>query len=80
MIKETDGCKNNPEKLSTAKISQHIPLDFLMCKIFLFKSKENKHEVNHEQVLWSLRKHTRKIISFENNEFHYTGEYKNCCT
>ena len=46
-----DGCKNNPEKLSTAKISQHIPLDFLMCKIFLFKSKENKHGVNHEQFL-----------------------------
>ena len=28
IIKRIDGCKNNPENLSIAKVSRHIPSDF----------------------------------------------------
>ena len=28
IIKRIDGCKNNPENLSIAKVSGHIPADF----------------------------------------------------
>ena len=39
-----DGFKNNPENLSTTKVSEHISLGFLMSTIVLFRSIENKHE------------------------------------
>ena len=38
------GCKNNPEKSSTAKISGDIPSSFSMSTVSLFKDIENKHE------------------------------------
>ena len=39
------GCKNNPENLSTKKVSEHIPSGFSMSTISLFRSIENKHGV-----------------------------------
>ena len=30
LIEKTDGCKNNPEKLSTTKVSEHILSGFSM--------------------------------------------------
>ena len=28
LIKKNEGCKNNPEKLSTTKVGEHIPSSF----------------------------------------------------
>ena len=38
IIKKTDGCKNNPENLSTTKVNQHIPSGFSMSTISSFRS------------------------------------------
>ena len=45
LIEKIDGCKNNPESSSTAKVGEHIPLGFLMSTISSFKSIENNHYV-----------------------------------
>ena len=38
---KTGGCKNNPENLSTVKVSEHIPSVFSMRTISSFRSIEN---------------------------------------
>ena len=38
-------CKNNPENLYTAKLSNHIPSGFLMFNILWFRSIKNWHYV-----------------------------------
>ena len=43
LIKKTDGCENNPEISSTAKIGQHIPYGYSMPKILEFDHTEEKH-------------------------------------
>ena len=65
-----DGCKNNPENLSTTKVGKDIPSGFLMSTISSFKSIENKHDVWRGKVCLkkfceSLREHAMKIINFE---------------
>ena len=45
IIEKIDGCKNNPESLSTSKISKHISLSFSMSTISSFPSIENKHDM-----------------------------------
>ena len=40
-----DGCKNNSEKLSTRKVSKHIPSVFSMPTISLFRSTEKLHAI-----------------------------------
>ena len=42
IIEKIDGCKNNPENSSTAKVSEHIPSGFSMSTISSFTSIENK--------------------------------------
>ena len=42
IIKKTDGCKNNPENSSTAKVSKHIPSGSSMSTISSFRSIEYK--------------------------------------
>ena len=41
--KKIDGCANNPEESSTAKIGEHIPCEYSMSTIWVFHSTENKH-------------------------------------
>ena len=45
LIEKIDGCKNNPEKSSTTKVSEHVPSGFSLSTISSFKSIENKHDV-----------------------------------
>ena len=40
-----NGCKNNPENSSTAKVGQHIPSSFSMSAITSFQSAQNKHDI-----------------------------------
>ena len=44
LIEKTDRSKNNPENLSTAKVSEHIPSGFSISTILSFKSIKNKEE------------------------------------
>ena len=44
-IEKIYGCKNNPENLSTAKVSEHIPSGFSMSTISsLSRNTENKYD------------------------------------
>ena len=51
-IVKIDGCKNNPENSSTTKVSQHIPLGFLMFTIPSIKRIENKHDVYRSKIAY----------------------------
>ena len=70
IIEKVDGCKNNPENSSAAKLSEHIPSGFSMSIISSFRSIENKHDVYRgkhcmKNFCESLREHTMKIINFK---------------
>ena len=45
IIEKIDECKNDPQSLSTTKLSEHIPSGFSMSTISSFRSIENKHDV-----------------------------------
>ena len=38
IIEKIDGCKNNPENLSTTKVRKNIPSGFSILTIFSFRS------------------------------------------
>ena len=70
LIKKIDGCKNNPEYLSTTKVSKHIPSVFSVSTIWWFRSIESKHDVYRGKYYMKkfrefLREHTMKIINFK---------------
>ena len=67
LIEKIDGCKNDPENSSTAKVGEHIPSGFSMSTISSFKSIENKHNVHRgkdcmKNICESLREHTMEVI------------------
>ena len=69
-LEKTGGCKNNPENLSTVKVSEHIPSAFSMRTISSFRSIENKYDVYRgkdcmKNFCESLREDALKIINFE---------------
>ena len=49
LIKDIDGCKNNPETSVTTKIGEYIPTDFSMSTISSFKDKKIKHGVYRDK-------------------------------
>ena len=60
-----DGCKSNPEELSTTNASEHIPSDFSMSTISSFKDVNNKHgEYRGKDHM----RHARRIINFLKRE------------
>ena len=46
LIKKLSGSKNNPEKSSTAKVSEHILCSYSMSIICKFDNLKNKQEVS----------------------------------
>ena len=73
IIEKTDRCKNNTEKLSTTKVSEHIPPGFSMPTISSFKSIKNKYDVYRGKDCMKsfcefLREHAMKIILKRKNE------------
>ena len=69
IIEKIDGCKNDPENLSTTKVNEHILSRFSMPTIFSFKSIKNNHDVyRHKDCMKNscefLREHAMKIINF----------------
>ena len=70
IIEKIDGCKNNPENLSTSKVNEHIPSGFSMSTISSFRSIEYKHDVCRgkdciKKFCESLREHAMKIMNFK---------------
>ena len=51
ITERTDGCKNNPENLSTTKVSKHIPSSVSVSTISPFRSIENKHDVTEVKTV-----------------------------
>ena len=51
IIEKIDGCKNNPENLSTTKVSKHIPSSVSVSTISPFRSIENKHDVTEVKTV-----------------------------
>ena len=73
LIEKIDGCRNNPENSSTAKVSEHIPVGFSMSTISPFKNIENMNDLYSGKYCMktfceSLREHTIKIFNLKNNE------------
>ena len=69
IIEEIDGCKDNPENSSTAKVRKHIPSGFSMFTIYSFRSMKNKHDIYRakdclKKFCEFLREHAIKIINF----------------
>ena len=70
IIEKIDGCRNNPENSSTAKISENIPSGFSMSTISSFRSIENKHDIYRGKNCMKtfckfLREHAMKMINFK---------------
>ena len=70
LVGKIDGCKNNPENLSTTKVCEHIPSDFSMFTKSSFKSIESKHDVYRAKYFMkkfceSLKDNVMKKINFK---------------
>ena len=62
LIKKVDGCKNNPEKLSTTKVAEHIFCGCSMSAIQTFDVIKNKFDAYRDKdfmkkICESLREH-----------------------
>ena len=49
LIVKVNGCKNNAENSSAAKVSEHIPSGFSMSTISSFNGIENKHDIYRDK-------------------------------
>ena len=63
-----DGRKNNSEKSSRMKVSEHIPCGYSMSMIWTFNGIENKYDVYRgedgmEKICDSLREHAMKMMN-----------------
>ena len=70
LIEKNDGCKNNPEKLSTKIVSEHMPSGFSMSTISPFRGTENKRDVYRgkdcmKKFCESLSEKAMKVINFK---------------
>ena len=70
LIIKIDGCANNPEKLSTAKIDEHILSGYSMSTGWVCDHIENKQNLYRgkdcmKRFCESLREHAKSLIGFE---------------
>ena len=73
IIEKIDGGKNNPENLSTTKVSKHIPTGFAMSTRSPFRSIEKKHDVYRgkgflKKFCEFLTQQAMEIINFRNKK------------
>ena len=76
IIEKIDGCNNNPENLSTTKVSKNIPPGFSMPAISTFRIIEKNHDIYRgkeciKKCCESLREHAMKIINFKKKKRNY---------
>ena len=67
-IEKIDGCKTNPVNSSTAKLSEHIPLDFSMTTISSFKHDVHRGKDCVKKFCESLRERALEMIDFKNKK------------
>ena len=70
LIEKIDGCKINPENVSTKKVGEHMPSGFFMSTILSFKNIENKHDEYRgkdcmKKFCESFKEHTMEITNFK---------------
>ena len=69
IIEKIDRCKNNPENSPTTKVSKHVPSGFSVSTISLFRSIENKHDVDRGKDCIKFFEFSRdnaiKILNFK---------------
>ena len=75
LIKKVNGCKNNPEKSSTRKISEHIPCGYSISTIWTLDGVENEHNVYRckdwiKKFCQFLSEHAIKITKNENDSIN----------
>ena len=62
-MEKIDGCINNPEKSSTAKVNKHISSAFSMSTTSLFNDIKNKYDVyKSKDSMKNLCKSKRKNL------------------
>ena len=85
IIKKIDGCKDNPEKSSTANIKEHMPSGFSIYTISSFRSTRSNHDVYRgkdymKKFCEFLREHAMKIINFKKKKLKLlTEEQQESC-
>ena len=62
LIKNIDGCADNPEKSSTTKSWEHIPCGYLLSAIQAFDHQENKRTLSHGKIC--MGEHAKDINDF----------------
>ena len=69
LIKEIDGCANDPEKSSTTKIGEHIFCGYSIQTIWALDNIENKHTLYlgdcTKKFCISLREYAKNLSHFE---------------
>ena len=73
LLEKTNTCHNNPEKLSTIKISKHTPSGYSLFTHCSFDATKNKFDCYRgkncmKNFCLDLREHTTKIINYEKKE------------
>ena len=73
LLEKTNTCHNNPEKLSTTKISKHTPSGYSLFTHCSFDTTKNKFDCYRgkncmKNFCLDLREHTTKIINYEKKE------------
>ena len=76
MIKKISGSKNNPEKLSAAKVSEHIPCLYSMSAICEFHDMKNKHDKYRgkgcmKRFCEILKEHAMEILNFSKRKWYH---------
>ena len=64
-FKKTGVVKNNPEKLSTTKLGEHISCGYSNSTILTFDCTENKWKIAWKTFSEFLKEYAMKIINFE---------------
>ena len=70
LIEKTDGCKNNLENSSTAKVGEHILSGFSVPAMSSFKCIENEHDVYRgkdcvKMFCKSLKEHAMEVVNIK---------------
>ena len=64
LVRKIEGCTNNPEKPSTAKLGEHIPSEYSMSPKWAFDNVENNHTLYRGEGEKSLKKSYEKLLYF----------------
>ena len=64
LVRKIEGCTNNPEKPSTAKLGEHIPSEYSMSPKWAFDNVENNHTLYRGEGDKNLKKLYEKRLYF----------------